>query len=1101
MWRTIIMVVNIITLNVRGLADDNKRRAIFEFYRKRCDILCLQETHSTQKNEVQWKAEWGGPAYFSHGESNARGVVILVKKGAAIDISQETSSSDGRWIMCNVFADGTSFALINIYAPNTDNPLFFVNLFEKSLQMACKKVYVGDFNTILNPDIDTNSELKVKSKAAIQIESLMEVHSICDVWRIRNQNAVRYSWFRSIKNNPRSNKGAKSRCFQASRLDLCLVSQGLCQSVHNIFYLNGIKTDHSALLCSIDANPQERGPSYWKFNTSMLLDKDFVTSLNDYINLKLVQFGELSPNNKWERIKESIKEYCITKSKERIKRRGKEISDLAEEITELENSISNLQENQITDLCQKKARLDELQSERAKSVMFRSKCKWVELGEKNSRYFYALESSNYNSKTITCLMDEEGQEVKNPAEILNMQKEFYSDLYNNDASVRFNLKGKAPNQVMEEDKILLNEEFTLDELSRAVKELKNRKCPGPDGLPTDLYKVFWRTLKQPLKEAIDFAWRIEELHTTALRGVLNLIPKGDKDTRYLKNVRPITLLNTDYKIIEKMLANRIVPQLEQIIHTDQKGFIPNRKISHNIRKIIDVINQIEDEPGLIVQIDFQKAFDKCEHDAVLGSLDFFNFPDYIIKWVKILYQNFKVRVQNNGFMSEAIPIKRSVHQGGPNSAALFICIAEILALDIRADQDIKGVFINEIENLLNQFADDTDLCLTAEDGTPLRKTFQVLKNFRNNTGCVVNYDKTTVYRIGSLKKSKAKFYTQEELNWQTGSINVLGIDVGNDMNSAAESNYRRIIDKCKAILRIWSKRSLSLIGKIEITNTLIASRFVYAMCVLPTMSEKLFAEMEMEISNFLWNNHKPKISMDTLQCNKGSGGLGLVNLRLKDKALKAGWIVSLFENDELRKSCNSALKNPADFLLWKCNLDRSDAEKCFNKKDIFWNQVLGAWCDYHYENTLDMDQVVWYNSCVRIQQTPVFWGNPAQKGLIWIKQLFEEGSKDFKTNDVLADEFGLSFMQSNSLKSAIAASIKAGRTLLKSCITDKLAEAIMGSKVVKRIYSELNRRSPDFYKLAKQWSVELDADIEQSEIQERCEDMWFDTNIPAVRAF
>ena len=105
------------------------------------------------------------------------------------------------------------------------------------------------------------------------------------------------------------------------------------------------------------------------------------------------------------------------------------------------------------------------------------------------------------------------------------------------------------------------------------------------------------------------AFKNNQLHSSAKEGVLNLIPKAGKDTRFIKNLRPITLLNTDYKIIEKTIADKMIPALEHIIHQDQRGFMKNRRISVNIRKMLDIIHHanIEDLEAVVLSLDLSNV--------------------------------------------------------------------------------------------------------------------------------------------------------------------------------------------------------------------------------------------------------------------------------------------------------------------------------------------------------------------------------------------------------------------------------------------------------------------------------------------------------------
>ena len=160
---------------------------------------------------------------------------------------------------------------------------------------------------------------------------------------------------------------------------------------------------------------------------------------------------------------------------------------------------------------------------------------------------------------------------------------------------------------------------------------------------------------------------------SSMDGILNLIPKANKDARFVENLRPLTLLNTDYKIIEKIIANRMKDSMEKIIHTDQKGFMPGRQILANIRKIFDLIYYTENFniDAIILSLDYKKCFDMISFDSIIKSLHFLKFSDWIIKWTEILYTDYQVRAQNNGNFSLPISIERSVHQGGVNSVNLF----------------------------------------------------------------------------------------------------------------------------------------------------------------------------------------------------------------------------------------------------------------------------------------------------------------------------------------------------------------------------------------------------------------------------------------------
>ena len=149
----------------------------------------------------------------------------------------------------------------------------------------------------------------------------------------------------------------------------------------------------------------------------------------------------------------------------------------------------------------------------------------------------------------------------------------------------------------------------------------------------------------------------------------------------------------------------------------------------------------------------------------------------------------------------------------------------------------------------------------------LDSILQKLEMCRKHIGVAINYDKTALYRIGSLQKTQARLYTQEDIKWTNGPINVLGVEITAE-DQAITSNFEAVVQKVEGILKTWSSRNLSLIGKVNIINTLVASLFVYKMTVLPNLGEKYIKWLESKFREFIWCGKKSKISLSTLQKSK-----------------------------------------------------------------------------------------------------------------------------------------------------------------------------------------------------------------------------------------
>ena len=207
--------------------------------------------------------------------------------------------------------------------------------------------------------------------------------------------------------------------------------------------------------------------------------------------------------------------------------------------------------------------------------------------------------------------------------------------------------------------------------------------------------------------AINCIFSKNELPVSQRLGIITCIPKGDKPIQFFKNWRPITLLNVLYKIISGCLARRIKSTLDILISDTQSGFMKGRYIGENTRFIYDLMHYTSSKniPGLLVLIDFEKAFDSISWSFIYKVLTYFGYGKNIVKWIKILNTNFKASVLQSGFISEQFTVQRGCRQGDPVSPYLFILCAEILAVLVKHNKNIRGIIVQNKEHKLSQYAE------------------------------------------------------------------------------------------------------------------------------------------------------------------------------------------------------------------------------------------------------------------------------------------------------------------------------------------------------------------------------------------------------------
>ena len=378
------------------------------------------------------------------------------------------------------------------------------------------------------------------------------------------------------------------------------------------------------IILSLVFNPFNKGKGLWKFNNSLLYEKDYSKIVREkIIDLKKIQ--EIDDNELQLTINVQLFLEMLL-----LEIRGKTISfasyikqikeqrfrDLQEEIATLEKNVT---ENSIENLETKKHELESLRNEKMKGKLVRSRAQWVDEGEKPTKYFCGLESKNYTSKIIPKVEKYNGEIVTDQKEILKEVQYFYENLYKNKdedkgcslKDIVEGLKGASIRKLTEEEKDHLEGEIGSFEAGEILKKMKNNKSPGSDGFTSEFLKFFWKDLKVFVIGSLNYGYSLGSLSVTQKQGIITCLPKVDKSRHFLKNWRPISLLNTVYKIGSGVIANRIKKVLPTLINNDQTGFIAGRYIGENIRLLFDIMEYAEenDIPGLFLLIDFEKAFD------------------------------------------------------------------------------------------------------------------------------------------------------------------------------------------------------------------------------------------------------------------------------------------------------------------------------------------------------------------------------------------------------------------------------------------------------------------------------------------------------------
>ena len=547
----------------------------------------------------------------------------------------------------------------------------------------------------------------------------------------------------------------------------------------------------------------------------------------------------------------------------------------------------------ILDVC--KADLENFYEEKANGLIIRARARWHEYDEKSTKYFLSLEKRNYTRKHIRklCLS---GVITKNHQKILESASEYYKNLYSSKLkvdqsdSVDHFLGNLNIPRLSQEERLSCEGQITIEECVKALDTFDKGKTPGNDGIPAEFYKIFWNSVGELMTEVFNHSFELGQMSNSQKEAIITLIDKKGRDRMFLENWRPISLINVDSKIATKVIANRIKNVLPSVIHPNQSGFMKGSFIGETARSILDIISHTESLqlPGVLLFIDFEKAFDSIEHEFLYKALQCFNFGPSFIKWIQMFYNNLSSCVLNNGFFSSPFQLERGVRQGDPLSPYLFLISIEIMAISIRTNENIEGIKIGEDETRSLLYADD--MTATLANISSVEKVIQILNNFEKCSGLKMNLSKTKA-------KNKSSLETPLGLEWCTG-VETLGIYFSCDQEQVTKQNFQDRLNEVQKTINLWKLRGLSLFGKITIIKSFLFlfPKLLYVSSIIETPPE-IIKQMEKMIYKFLWKG-PDKVTRLSVINTLENGGLNLTDLELHIKALRLSWIPRRLDEKE-----------------------------------------------------------------------------------------------------------------------------------------------------------------------------------------------------------
>ena len=488
---------NLATYNVKGLQQKSQRLKMFNYIKDRLKhdgFFFMQEAHSTPDIESKWKSEWEGDLFFSHGESNARGVVIGFTKNFDCKIEKVFFDNDGRILIIEMLKDGDNYLLVNFYNANTEaDQIIALNSLNNHLARSdpdkeFKPIFMGDMNLIFDTQLDAlGGNPKVKKKSLASHLKILANLDVSDIFRIRHPDKTRYTY--------RQRHGSH---VIHRRLDYIFLCNSLQEFADDIDILPSFLSDHSPMFFSLhNSANHNRGRGVWKFNNSLLQDDTFNTDMVHTINRTIAETSSANPHLQWEFLKYEVRKFSIKFSKARSKNSRIDKEKHENNIKYFESNPNNGTVSQ-EDYNQSKSWLDNWYDDYTKGIILRSKSDWYEQGEKSTKYFLNLEKKNSIQNTIRKIFinkNDQDIECENDEAILDHTKTFYEKLFERKSEKSFSdctqfLSDITTPLISLENKAMCDTKLCLKDLSDSLNSMTSGKSPGNDGLTIEFYKHF-----------------------------------------------------------------------------------------------------------------------------------------------------------------------------------------------------------------------------------------------------------------------------------------------------------------------------------------------------------------------------------------------------------------------------------------------------------------------------------------------------------------------------------------------------------------------------------------------------------------------------------
>ncbi|CAF3298203.1 unnamed protein product [Rotaria socialis] len=818
----------IISYNIRGLTSSNKHKLLRIWLNEtQHDVILLQELHMTKLKhlEIFRKAFSEYHITCSLGTWAAGGTLVMIKK--KYNVIDTGTDSDGRIAYIKIIYEKIPIVIVSVFAPAqlSERCSFFKDI--RFYIPSTKWLIVdGDFNCVPDNIQDRlqHGILTDNQSYPLLLQNMINPLLLDEIFR--SKHPLELIYFSDLKLSKKNTT--------------------------EIYYLPVGLSDHDSIVLKLNI-PSNNDKEFhrWICNSMMITRNTFTEQFQLIWNVFL-KTADFDSTEWWNDFKTSLifllqeeERYYNDECRYELRQLQCEYRFRATNPTENDMIQLDIIRKEIYKILEEKISNNVLdqQEQDVTSLSILAKAR--------------IAHAKSNKSRIIFLDHPVKGRVDSNIDMIETATNFYEQLYDTkpiDRSCWNELFDDIPSlNKIDSDK--LECDITLTECNETLKSVAMGRYPGTDGITVEVWKKIFPIIGEYYVRMINTAKLKGHFHEGFLNALRTLLKKDDNNNGSLKNYRPLSLMNIDYKILSKVLSIRLRKVLDQIIHLDQSYGIPCRTIHDNvhiIRSIIEYYSRHRD-PIAIIQWDQEKAFDRINHVYLLETLKRLGF---------------------------------GIRQGCPLSGGLFVLCIEPLLHNIRRNARIPGVlppgsrFPSVVRSILNKdnvnvniklsaYADD--VCTIAFNVNDERETQAIFELYNNASGGKTNKDKTIIFWISDwLDPPNFKSKIEREY------CNFLGVPI-DTKGKMPSIELDKMILNVKQQMGMWATIKLSLFERATVLKSFILSQLVYCFSLMP-LPKKTIENLQKDINKFFWNNKHQSINFYTCVGKKGNGGFALLHL-------------------------------------------------------------------------------------------------------------------------------------------------------------------------------------------------------------------------------